>query len=80
MLSKQTPCLVLTGSLDSEQRKQLLQLGIVDYILKENRFSYEYVVRLVRRLQRNIDVKVLVADDSVVSRKFVRSLLEQHLY
>ncbi|MBL4814241.1 MAG: diguanylate cyclase [Shewanella sp.] len=80
VLSKQTPCIVLTGSLDSEQRKRLLQLGIVDYILKENRFSYEYVVRLVRRLQRNIDVKVLVADDSVVSRKFVRSLLEQHLY
>ncbi|EDP99420.1 Response regulator containing a CheY-like receiver domain and a GGDEF domain [Shewanella benthica KT99] len=80
VLSKQTPCIVLTGSLDSEQRKQLLQLGIVDYILKENRFSYEYVVRLVRRLQRNIDVKVLIADDSVVSRKFVRSLLEQHLY
>ncbi|WP_076414789.1 diguanylate cyclase [Shewanella sp. UCD-KL12] len=80
VLSKQTPCIVLTGSLDSEQRKRLLQLGIVDYILKENRFSYEYVVRLVRRLQRNIDVKVLVADDSKVSRKFVRSLLEQHLY
>ena len=80
VLSKQTPCIVLTGSLDSEQRQRLLQLGIVDYILKENRFSYEYVVRLVRRLQRNIDVKVLVADDSVVSRKFVRSLLEQHLY
>lgn len=80
VLSKQTPCIVLTGSLDAEQRKRLLQLGIVDYILKENRFSYEYVVRLVDRLQRNQTVKVLVADDSVVSRKFVRSLLEQHLY
>ncbi len=80
VLSKQTPCIVLTGSLDSDQRRRLLQMGIVDYILKENRFSYEYVVRLVRRLQRNIDVKVLVADDSKVSRKFVRSLLEQHLY
>ncbi|MPY25981.1 diguanylate cyclase [Shewanella sp. YLB-07] len=80
VLSKKTPCIVLTGSLDSEKRQRLLQLGIVDYILKENRFSYEYVVRLVRRLQRNIDVKVLVADDSVVSRRFVRTLLEQHLY
>ncbi len=80
VLSKQSPCIVLTGSLDSAQRKSLLKLGIVDYILKENRFSYEYVVRLVDRLQRNQTVKVLVADDSVVSRKFVRSLLEQHLY
>ncbi|GIU44895.1 diguanylate cyclase [Shewanella colwelliana] len=80
VLAQQIPCIVLTGSLDSKQRQRLLQLGIVDYILKENRFSYEYAVRLVKRLQRNKHVKVLVADDSVVSRKFVRSLLEQHLY
>lgn len=80
VLARQIPCIVLTGSLDADQRKRLLQMGIVDYILKENRFSYEYVVRLVDRLQRNQTVKVLVADDSVVSRKFVRSLLEQHLY
>ena len=78
--SHQTPCIVLTGSLDSQQRKRLLQLGIVDYILKENRFSYEYVVRLVKRLKRNENVKVLVADDSLVSRKFVRNLLEQQLF
>ncbi|WP_394204118.1 diguanylate cyclase [Shewanella waksmanii] len=80
VLARQIPCIVLTGSLDGEQRTRLLQLGIVDYILKENRFSYEYAVALVKRLQRNQHVKVLVADDSMVSRKFVRSLLEQHLY
>lgn len=78
--SHQIPCIVLTGSLDSEKRKRLLKLGIVDYILKENRFSYEYVVRLVKRLKRNEKVKVLVADDSMVSRKFVRNLLEQQLF
>ncbi|WP_028774323.1 response regulator [Shewanella waksmanii] len=80
VLARQIPCIVLTGSLDGDQRTRLLQLGIVDYILKENRFSYEYAVALVKRLQRNQHVKVLVADDSMVSRKFVRSLLEQHLY
>ncbi|MBR9726961.1 response regulator [Shewanella intestini] len=75
-----TPCIVLTGNLDNQQRKELLKMGIVDYILKENRFSYQYVVKLISRLHRNQDVKVLVADDSVVSRKFVRALLEQHLF
>ncbi|MCL1043463.1 MULTISPECIES: response regulator [Shewanella] len=80
VLALNIPCIVLTGSLDATQRKRLLQLGIVDYILKENRFSYEYAVRLVERLHRNQRVKVLVADDSVVSRKFIRGLLEQHLY
>lgn len=80
VLSYNTPCIVVTGSLDGDQRKRLLQLGIVDYVFKENRFSYEYVVKLVGRLQRNKEIKVLVADDSVVSRKFVRNLLEQHLF
>lgn len=80
VLAKQIPCIVLTGSWDPQERTRLLQLGIVDYVLKENRFSYEYTAKLVRRLQRNQTVKVLVADDSMVSRKFIRSLLEQHLF
>ncbi|MCL1140687.1 response regulator [Shewanella pneumatophori] len=80
VLAKQIPCIVLTGSWDAEQRARLLQLGIVDYVFKENRFSYEYTAKLVKRLCRNQSVKVLVADDSVVSRKFIRSLLEQHLF
>ncbi|WP_394130935.1 response regulator [Shewanella maritima] len=75
-----TPCVVLSGNLDAHQRKNLLKQGIVDYILKENRFSYQYVVKLISRLRRNQDVKVLVADDSVVSRKFVKALLELHLF
>ena len=36
--------------------------------------------RLVKRLKRNENVKVLVADDSLVSRKFVRNLLKQQLF
>jgi len=78
--SYHTTCIVLTGNLDSQQRKELLKLGIADYVLKENRYSYHYVVKLISRLKRNQQVKVLVADDSVVSRKFVRVLLEQHLF
>ncbi|PKG57818.1 diguanylate cyclase response regulator [Shewanella sp. Choline-02u-19] len=80
VLAQQLPCIVLTGSWNPQERSRLLQLGIVDYVLKENRFSYEYTAKLVKRLQRNQSVKVLVADDSLVSRKFIRSLLEQHLF
>ncbi|WP_372870440.1 diguanylate cyclase [Shewanella sp.] len=80
VLGSRTPCIVLTGSLDAKQRKRLLQLGIVDYVYKENRFSYEYVVKLISTLNRNRHTKVLVADDSRVSRNFVRNLLELHLF
>ncbi|UAL45207.1 response regulator [Shewanella inventionis] len=75
-----TPCIVLTSNLDADQRREILKLGIVDYIPKDNRYSYQYVVKLIDRLYRNQQVKVLVVDDSVVSRKFVRMLLEHHLF
>ncbi|MBT1445754.1 diguanylate cyclase [Shewanella sp. JM162201] len=80
VLGSHTPCIVLTGSLDPAQRRRLLQMGIVDYVFKENRFSYEYVVKLIATLARNRATKVLVADDSALSRKFVRNLLELHLF
>ncbi|ABL99718.1 response regulator [Shewanella amazonensis] len=80
VLGNQTPCIVLTGSLDAQQRRRLLQMGIVDYVYKENRYSYEYVVKLIATLARNRHTKVLVADDSALSRKFVRNLLELHLF
>jgi diguanylate cyclase (GGDEF)-like protein len=78
--SYKTPCIVLTSNLDANQRREILKLGIVDYISKDNRYSYQYLVKLIDRLYRNQKVKVLVADDSVVSRKFVRMLLEQHFF
>ncbi|WP_180957211.1 response regulator [Shewanella sp. 11B5] len=78
--SYSTPCIVLTSNLDAAQRREILKLSIVDYIPKDKRHSYQYVVKLIDRLYRNQDVKVLVADDSLVSRKFVKMLLEQHLF
>lgn len=80
VLGHGTPCIVLTASLDAKQRKKLLHMGIVDYVYKENRFSYEYVVKLIGTLERNRNTKVLIADDSLVSRRFVRNLLELHLF
>jgi diguanylate cyclase (GGDEF)-like protein len=76
----QTPCIAVTGQLNEELRAELLAMGIVDYIIKENRYSYQYVAKLIARLYRNKDVKVLIAEQSVISRKFVKLLLEQHLF
>jgi diguanylate cyclase (GGDEF)-like protein len=76
----QTPCIALTGQFNEELRAELLTMGIVDYIIKENRYSYQYVAKLIARLYRNKDVKVLIAEQSVISRKFVKLLLEQHLF
>ena len=36
------PTVVLTGSFDEKKRETLLAKGIVDYVTREGRFSYEY--------------------------------------
>lgn len=74
------PTIVLTGSYDEHLRDQMLEKPIVDYVIKESRFSYEYVLKLIQRLEKNRSIKVLVADDSATSRKFVRAMLEIHQY
>ncbi|PCK09504.1 MAG: diguanylate cyclase response regulator [Alteromonadaceae bacterium] len=74
------PTIVLTGSFDETRREKLLAKGIVDYVTKEGKYSYEYCRNVVLRLIKNQDVKVLVVDDSDTARNFVVNLLKLHLY
>jgi len=80
VLAKGIPTIVLTGSVNDEKRDSLTRRGIVDYVLKEGRFSYQYAINLVNRLYRNQNIKVLVAEDSKVTRKFIVELLSRHLF
>ena len=71
IVENKLPCIVLTGTDDEEQRKKLLKLGAADYVIKENRFSYQYAVRMLDRLARNRKIKALVVDDSTTMRQVV---------
>lgn len=79
-LHKGVPTIVLTGSFDEDKRKNLLAKGVVDYITKEGRYSYEYAAKLLSRLIKNQHLHVLVVDDSRVGRRSVINLLRLHQY
>lgn len=74
------PVIVLTGSVDDEKRELLTRKGIVDYVLKEGRYSYQYAVNLINRLTKNQRIKVLVAEDSVATRSYIREVLKRNLF
>lgn len=80
MLTKNVPTVVLTGSFDSERRAQLLAKGVVDYVIKEGRYSYSYVDSLLHRLVSNEHIQVLVVDDSATGRQGIGDLLRLHRY
>lgn len=79
-LNEGLPVIVLTGNYKDETREALLEKGIVDYVIKESRYSYNYVFKLIDRLERNQKIKVLVTEDSKATRNFIKALLEKHLY
>lgn len=79
-LSQKLPVVVLTADYQDQKREALLKKGIVDYVIKESRYSYNYVINLIYRLDKNQDIKVLIVDDDTTSRNIVRSMLQLHLY
>ncbi|MBK8186432.1 MAG: response regulator [Cellvibrio sp.] len=80
ILSKKIPTIVLTGSYDEKKREQLFSKGIVDYLTKEGRYAYSKAIDMIQRLEKNQSIKVLVVDDSDMSRKHVVNLFKRHLY
>lgn len=79
-LEHKVPSIVLTGSFDESSRTKLIGRGVVDYILKESKQSIEYVLRVIHRLMSNKGCTAMVVDDSKMSRKYVRNMLEQQNY
>lgn len=80
VLIKHIPCVVLTGNFNDDLRISLLDKGVLDYITKDSRYSFNHAIKVVERLIKNQGVKVLVAEDSVVSSRFVKALLEQYRF
>lgn len=80
VLDRNIPVVVLTGSSDGEQRQALIKRGIADYVVKENRFSYQYAVRMLQRLNINRAITALVVDDSAMMRQVIAGYLKLQCY
>ncbi len=79
-LSKKIPTVVFTGTYDEKRREQLFNKGVVDYLTKDGRYSYNKAVSMIQRLEKNQFIKVLVVDDSDMQRKHVSNLFKRHLF
>lgn len=74
------PAIVLTGSMDPQQRESILRKGVVDYFVKRNRNEIEQVAHTIGRLWQNRQIKVMVVDDSRSFRGYLQSLLDSYRY
>lgn len=80
VLSKGQHAIVLSGNIDKDFRKKMLQKNIIDYVNKGGVDDINYTLNIIRRLKKNQKHKVLVVDDSMVFRKQMNGLLKNLFY
>lgn len=65
VIAANIPAIVLTGAYGEDMRQQMVNYGVVDYVVKSAGISsYQYVADLVGRIHKNRSTKVLIIDDS----------------
>jgi diguanylate cyclase (GGDEF)-like protein len=79
-LKLENKIIVLSGSVDKELRKQLLKKNIIDYINKGGINDINYIINIIKRLEKNKKHTILVVDDSMVFRKQMKQMLENLFY
>ena len=73
---KKLHTIILSGNIDKEFRKKILQKNIIDYVNKSGVNDVNYIIHIIQRLQKNRNHKVLVVDDSRVFRQQMQRILE----
>lgn len=77
VLEHDIPSIVMTGRMDNNTRKKILNLPVIDYITKENAQAYHYLLRVLNGQLTNRRIGVLVVDDSLTARNHVAQLLQR---
>ena len=60
--------IAIVNQFEDEMRDQLIKRHVIDYIVKGHNIDSSYICDLIWRVYKNSKLKVLVADDSSVSR------------
>lgn len=71
---------VVTGVYDEDLRARMMRRRVIDFVLKSTPGSLDYIVWLVKRLERNRRISALVVDDSPSARMHAAGLLETFGY
>ena len=74
------PAIVFTGYVSEEVREKVWSHNVVDYVLKEDVLSLDYILKLLERLEKNDATRVLLVDNDIDNRQKFLTLLRVHRY
>ena len=69
------PVIVVANIYDAKQYEDVLVRGAIDYIVRETSSGMEYLLSLIRRVQRNASMTAIVADSNESRRHYVAEQL-----
>lgn len=78
MIKFSIPIIVLTGSEEIDIENKFRNKNIVDYIVKDGISALQYASTIVSRIIKNVDIKVLVVDDSKTFLNQTSDLLNRY--
>lgn len=80
VIAKGNHAIVLSGNIDKEFRKKILEKNIIDYVNKGGAEDINYIIQEIKRLEKNQEHTILLVDDSMVVRKQMQTLLENMFF
>ena len=78
--SHRIPSIIFTEKHGREIRDKLWEKGVIDYVVKNEIFSIEYIINLIKRLGKNRETDILIVDDSRAFRNELERLVQVHMY
>lgn len=80
VIGRGVPSIVFTGILSEKVRNLVWSKKVVDYALKDDSQSINYIITMLKRLKKNVNIKIMVVEDSLFFMKILKELLEIHNY
>ncbi|NWF66614.1 MAG: response regulator [Campylobacterales bacterium] len=80
VLKYKIPSIVLTAVLDDEIYEFMTNKNIIDYVIKNREEDLDYTVSIVDKISKYIGKKVLIVDDSALSRTVLKNHLKLLLF
>ncbi len=74
------PAIIFTEKHGKEFRDKVWEKRVIDYVMKNEIFSIDYIVNLINRLGKNRETDILIVDDSKAFRNELEKLVQVHMY
>ncbi|WP_028865805.1 GGDEF domain-containing response regulator [Psychromonas aquimarina] len=77
VIERGMPSIIMTGRMDEKTHRKVLNLPVIDYIMKENAQAYHYLLRILSGQLTNSNIGILLVDNSTAARNKLALLLKR---